>query len=166
GSGIALMEINKELGIHDAVVVAGTLTYDGTLQVVNMGLSYPAAGDNFKLFDAAAYAGAFDSFILPALEDGLAWNTTRLGVDGRLWVVRTTPPEVSTVARSGDQLILSGTGGTPLWPYRVLSSTNLSLPRAQWTVVSTNSFDSAGGFSITNAIDSSAPQRFYMLHVP
>jgi hypothetical protein len=38
------------------------------------------------------------------------------------------------------------------------------MPRANWTRVSTNSFDASGNFNITNAVGS-APQDFYILEL-
>lgn len=77
------------------------------------------------------------------------------------------PPSIGTITISGGNIIISGTnnlgaGGT----YHVLSSTNLSLPLANWTVLTNGTFDGNGNFSITNAVDSTKPIGFYLLQVP
>jgi hypothetical protein len=55
--------------------VLGALTCGGTLIVTNIGVVALAAGDSFKLFNAASYSGAFAKVILPPLPAGLGWNT-------------------------------------------------------------------------------------------
>ena len=50
--------------------------------------------------------------------------------------------------------------------YTVLSSTDLSAPRAAWTTVTTGAFDAEGEFSFTQMIDPAEPQQFYILQVP
>jgi len=60
-------------------------------------------------------------------------------------------------------LLLSGNGGLPGKSYYVLTSTNLTLPPAQWTPVGTDSFDNNGGFHFTNTPDADSPQLYYLL---
>ena len=76
-------------------------------------------------------------------------------------------PKILRVSAAAGNFIMSGTnnsgsGGT----YQVLASTNLLLPLTNWTVLTTNSFDSMGDFSFTNAIYSTNAREFYMLRVP
>ena len=149
-----------------AVSLAGTLTAGGTLVVTNSGVTAFAAGDVFNLFSAAGgLAGAFGSISLPPLNPGLFWSTTRLAVDGTLGVVSTNPPVISSLNLSGGSLVWQGTGGTPNWACTILSSTNLTLPLAQWSAVTTNFFDASGNFNWTNADDVSGLQQFYLLKV-
>jgi hypothetical protein len=75
------------------------------------------------------------------------------------------PLFASPLLQSG-QLVLSGSGGQPGKPYYVLSSTNLSLPAAQWTPMGTNSFDGNGLFHFTNTQDPSSAQFYYLLQMP
>ena len=64
---------------------------------------------------------------------------------------------------SGTNLVLAGTGH-PGGAYRVLTSTNLSLPTVDWTRTATNTFDAdSGAFSFTNAINGNNAQLFYRL---
>jgi hypothetical protein len=131
--------------------------------VSNSAVAAFTAGDNFKLFNAAGYSSAFGAFKGPSLNGGLAWNTTRLNVDGTLWVVSTNPPIINSTRFAGNNLVFSGTGGTPNWYYYVLATTNLS--PAQWTPLVTNQFDALGNFSVTNAINPGRPQTFYRLQL-
>ena len=90
--GIALMEINKSGAniTNDRVNGIGALTYGGTL-TLRAGGDAPAAGDAFKLFNAANYSGVFATLHLPALAPGLSWDTSRLTVDGTITVTSGRP---------------------------------------------------------------------------
>jgi hypothetical protein len=46
-----------------------------------------------------------------------------------------------------------------------LSTTNLSLPIAQWTTVTAGNYDGSGNFNyrVTGALSSGLPQQFYLL---
>ena len=150
---------------NNAASVGGTLTQGGALTVTNSGGTAFIAGDSFKVLGAAAYAGTFSSLSLPSLSSGLFWSTTRLAVDGTLGVVSSNAPAVNSVSLSNGNLVLQGTNGTPNWYYTVLSSTNLALPLAQWTVTITNFFDGSGHFTWTNTGSSSGPRQFYLIRV-
>jgi fibronectin-binding autotransporter adhesin len=107
----ALFEISKSPHTNDVARVLGSVVYGGTLNVVNVNAESLEAGNNFQLFAAADYSGSFNGFNLPALEDGLAWNTSRLNVDGRLWVVSKRPPVIGSVNATGGNVTFTGTGG-------------------------------------------------------
>ncbi len=85
--GAVIMEISKNGAAltNDQVQVTGTLNYGGSLLVSNLGPTALAVGDNFKLFAATSYGGAFSSIILPPLGSGLSW-TNKLAVDGSIEV--------------------------------------------------------------------------------
>jgi cytochrome c peroxidase len=74
-------------------------------------------------------------------------------------------PQISRMAASGKNFVFSGTNGAPGWTCYVLSSTNVWLPLGSWTVIATNTFDSEGLFSCTNATDPAVPQAFYALEL-
>jgi hypothetical protein len=64
---------------------------------------------------------------------------------------------------SGSNLILNGIGH-PGGLYRVLVSSNLAAPTANWTRIATNSFDAVtGDFSFTNIVNPINAQLFYRL---
>jgi hypothetical protein len=83
---------------NDVVQVAGTLTYDGSITVTNIGPSPLLPGDPFKLFFASNFAGSFSSVTLPSLPGGLTW-TNKLLVDGSIEVLG-VPPAVQTLGAS------------------------------------------------------------------
>jgi hypothetical protein len=78
-----------------------------------------------------------------------------------------TVPKILHVSATGGNFVMSGTNNSgPSGTYHVLISTNLLLPRTNWTVLTNGSFDSHGNFSFTNAISPANPETFYTLRVP
>jgi hypothetical protein len=125
-----------------------------------------AAGDNFRLFYATNYSGAFTNLAPASPGPGLAWDTGLLLSNGTLRVVSAAAPSFNQLLLSGSSLVLGGTGGTPGNTYYVLSATNVAAPIGSWIPVGTGNFNGSGGFSFTNAIDVNTSHRFYLLQVP
>lgn len=57
---------------HDLLVVNGSATLDGVLEILLLGDYQPLAGDQFPVFDFARTLGEFDTIGLPALLNGLS----------------------------------------------------------------------------------------------
>jgi fibronectin-binding autotransporter adhesin len=161
-----LMELSKSPVTNDLVRVTGALAYGGTLVVTNLSTPALVAGDCFQLFSAGSYNGAFACNNLPVLNAGLIWNTSRLAVDGTLWVVSTVPPRFGSPVVSGTNLNLSVSGGTPGWPCYLLASTNVAQPMTQWARIATNQFDDSGNSTFILPINPAFLERFYRLQVP
>jgi hypothetical protein len=81
-----------------------------------------------------------------------------------LTVATPSEPIFGAVQFNGTGLVITGSNGSPGAPYYVLTTTNLALPIADWTVLSTNAFDSFGNFSFTNT-GLSAPQEYFLLRL-
>jgi autotransporter-associated beta strand protein len=152
-------------GVNDEVKAGGAITYGGTLNLENISGSPYAAGNSFQIFSGTGYSGSFN--IVPATPGaGLAWDTSQLNTLGFLNVMSAsaTHPVISSTAVSGGNLIFSGTGGSANGTYYVLTTTSLTNALSNWTVLSTNTFDASGNFSVTNTINSGTPQRFYSIY--
>ena len=120
-SGRTVMQIGKPGGVctNDRALVATTLTEGGGLIVTNIGGDALAAGDSFKLFNAAAYAGAFSSSNLPALGLNLVWDTSRLAGGGSLAVaslpvITNQPQNLKVNGGSPASFAVGATGTAPL----------------------------------------------------
>jgi T5SS/PEP-CTERM-associated repeat protein len=166
--GATLMDISKSgaVLVSDHLQVVGTLTCGGSLTVGKLGSDALSEGDQFFLFAADAYDGAFSPVSLPTLAPGLAW-TNLLAQDGSIAVVAAASPlQFTSVTVTGSQLHFSGSGGASNGTYQVLAATNVTLPLPQWTPIATNQFDSAGSFHFTNAINPGVPRKFYRLMSP
>jgi autotransporter-associated beta strand protein len=161
-----IFAVSKSPLTNNIAKILGTWTGGGTLVVTKTGATALAAGDTFKLFNAAGYSGAFANVVLPALPAGLGWNTTALDTGGTLSVVIATVPVVGPVSISGGGLVFNGSGGVANANYYLLASTNMAAPLASWTRLLTNQFDSNGNFDFTNPMDTNALQNFYLLQVP
>jgi autotransporter-associated beta strand protein len=72
---------------------------------------------------------------------------------------------IAGVALSGGVMVFSGTNGPAGAQYRILTSTNMSLPLADWTPVVTNVFASDGNYRYTN-VPGVNPAGFFLLVSP
>jgi len=68
-------------------------------------------------------------------------------------------------ALAGTNLLITATGWANLTNY-LISSTDLTLPTAQWTHLGTNVSDLSGTSVFTNAIPAGSSQRFYRIGAP
>jgi autotransporter-associated beta strand protein len=76
---------------HDQLLVSGTATLGGILNVSLINSFQPTAGNLFNLFDWGGLTGVFDTLELPSLTSGLLWDTSGLYTTGTL-AVETAPP--------------------------------------------------------------------------
>jgi autotransporter-associated beta strand protein len=142
--GNVIFNISKTGGVRTQNQVRGlsSMTFGGTLTVTNItsDTNALAVGDSFQLFNAASYAGHFTVFNLPAPGSGLAWSW--MATNGTLTVVsHTASPILSGGVSLGGgqfQLTFSGSIGQD---YKVLASTNVALPLASWTWVTSGTFN-------------------------
>ena len=74
-------------------------------------------------------------------------------------------PTLGIPVLSAGSLTLSGTGGIPNVQYRILTSTNVALPLADWTPIATNTFASDGSYSYTQSFLTNAAS-FFLLVTP
>jgi len=92
--GGLLIEIaGSERGVeHDLLDVSGLVTLAGSLEVQLLDGFDPSRGNHFDILDAGTLIGSFAEIQLPALVEGLGWDTSALYIDGSLAVV----PEPAT----------------------------------------------------------------------
>jgi len=151
-------------GVNDSIVCSNSITYGGTLNLVNVSGSPLAVGNTFQVFRAANYSGSFANGITPSAPGGgLAWDTTQLLSSGVIKVVAAggSGPVISSPKVSGGNLIFGGTGGTPNGTYSVYASTNLV--SGTWVPVSSGTFDGSGNFTVTNSLIPGVPAMFYRI---
>ena len=138
--GTVTLCITKTGGTRSSDRIAGVTTanYGGALVVTNVTSDGTAltSGDTFTLFSAAHYANSFATVNLPPLNPGLAWDTSKLSVNGSISVVTVPPANISVQTGGGGSLSLN-------WPanqgWILQQTTNLS---ASWNdvVTTTNSY--------------------------
>jgi fibronectin-binding autotransporter adhesin len=148
----------------DLTVVNGNLTLGGTLNITNNG---GLGAANYTLF---TYAGSLSgATTLGTTPPGYSYylNTNTAGqVILAAYSPASTPPGFTAISSHAGNIVLSGGGGSTNGPYYVLTSTNVALPRSQWTPSAFSQFDSNGNFVFTNAPGTGTRQRFYMLQLP
>jgi hypothetical protein len=76
---------------YDRLVVTGTATLGGTLEVNLLDGFTPSAGQSFDVLDFGGVTGTFSQFDLPGLDPGLAWDLSALYTDGVLSVTAFGP---------------------------------------------------------------------------
>jgi autotransporter-associated beta strand protein len=153
----------------DQVEGATTVTYGGTLNVVNGGPALTAA-DSFPLFSATTYAGAFASISPATPGAGLQWNTNTLTTDGTLRISAigggpsTTPTNVTAVFTSTD-VTLSWPASHLGWTLQVQTNA-----RSVGLTVATNTWFDVVGSAATNSVtiptSKADPTVFYRLRLP
>jgi hypothetical protein len=104
------------------------------------------------------------------LEFGFRDDPSFLGLDD-ISLVAVQPaalPHIAGISLSGANLVINGVNGSSGLTYYVLTSTNLALPFSQWTPMGTNIWSTNGNFSltVTNAVNPSDSQQFYLIQVP
>ncbi len=163
--GTTVMEVSGTNGNDQ--INAAAVTYGGTL-VVGTFLSAVTNGQTFQLFvssNGVYNAGTFGSVTLPSAV-GLSW-TNNLAVNGTITAGVVTGPKpmpvITHISLTGTSLHINGTNGQSSATFNVFASTNLALPLNLWTSLSTNSFSGDGTFNITNTVDGSAPQSFFLI---
>ncbi len=81
-----------------------------------------------------------------------AWTTSSLHVD--------------SAVVSGANLSASGSNGVINGTYYLVSSTDVTLPLTNWSVLATNVFDGSGNFALTYPVNPAEPQRFFTIRLP
>jgi autotransporter-associated beta strand protein len=176
-AGTTAMDLNNAAGpilTSDKLVVSpggGTLTYGGALVLTSSGLPI-SAGDTFALFAADSFGGAFGS-VTPPPGPGLAWDTSRLTVDGTIKAVCDGTLAASAGANqttcSGAGVTIggsptatggSGSGYTCSWsPTTALNDPTLANPTASptsttvYTVTVTDPAGCTAHASVTVSVD-------------
>ena len=167
-AGTNIMEVDTANATNDVLRSSGgssSITYGGTLNVVDLVGNSLTSSSSFKLFSATSYSGSFNSIVPATPGSGLIWDTSALGTSGTLKVAASGPapmPRINSVRLQGASLVISGTNGTTSGSYYVLSSTNVALPLVNWTRIATNSF-TGGNFNFTNSVNPSVQRQFFLL---
>lgn len=73
------------------------------------------------------------------------------------------PPELVGITWNGTELVITASNGFPDTTCSLFSSTNISLPLSNWSRIATNTVGATGGFSLTNPVNLSNSQRFFLL---
>jgi autotransporter-associated beta strand protein len=172
-NGATYVKLNASVTNNDLLNVSGNLVLKGTLNVTNIAGNL-AGGQSYKLFNAATYTTNYTAIVPSTPGPNMIWDATMLASNGTLAIISTGPgtfsskPTVLSFGLIGANVVLSGTNGQAGDAYYLLTSTNVALPLAQWTVTATNVLGSVGAngsftFTGTNVIVPADQQQFYIL---
>ena len=164
-AGTTVMKLNAGTDSSDRLIATNGMAYGGALVITNTSGAF-TNGETFQLFTSTNYTGVFGSLVLPSTP-GLTW-TNNLAVNGTLTVGVTGPPpqpHITSISLIGTNIVINGTNGVNGEQYHLLTTTNLALPVASWTVLPAGAFNGTS-FSITNGVTTGAAQSFYILRVP
>lgn len=163
GGTITVFNLSKTNGIlgYNRVNGLTSVSYNGNL-IINLTGNLNGR-EVFHLFNAASYSGSFSYIQLPTLPAALSWDTSQLAVDGTLRLTSGVSIESASLGSGGVfQLIGNGTASQP---YRILATTNLSLPITNWVEVGSGTL-SGTPFNFTDTNAPGLQQRYYMLVSP
>jgi hypothetical protein len=115
--------------IGDKLAVTGNFAAGGLLDVnLAAGAPAPALGNVFDVVDFASATGGFDSFALPTLASGLAWNLSKLTTLGALEVVVDVDLDNSGLVDGEDFLLIQRTDPTLIAAWQPLFGSRLATP--------------------------------------
>ena len=97
---------------------------------------------------------------LTANGPGGASTTNQVG-----YVTVYAQPTLGSPVLSAGSLTFGGTGGIPGAQYRILTSTDVTLPLTNWTPVATSVFAPDGSYSYTESSPTN-PASFFLLVTP
>jgi Bacterial Ig domain len=149
--------LNSSDADHDPLSFSPTTPFDPSS---TNGGSITQNGITLTYSPVADYTGA-DQFNY-YLTDGIDTTTGSINIK----VVPLLVPSTFSATHSGNNIMLSGGGGTPGGPFHVLSTTDLTTPLANWVSAATGTFDGSGNFNVAQPISSTVPQTFYIIQVP
>ncbi len=176
--GLTLTNVSGNLteALTNSIAITGPDTVNVTAGL-NSSLATPSAGGGTAALtlsitnNGVALPGAY-TIVVTATNTDFSANSPVPGsasVTNIFIINPLPPPSIQNFMVSGTILEINGSSGLPGKLYSVLSSTNLSLPLAQWTPVLTNLTDAQGNFDasfgIINTMGSNSPQQYFVVNV-
>jgi fibronectin-binding autotransporter adhesin len=146
-----------------------SISVNGTNTINILDASLSIGTNTLIAYTGTIGGNGFAGFQLGALPAGVTANLQDTGSAVQLAVTSvssglpTAPANILGVTFSGTNLVINGTNlnGGSSFHYAILTSTNLTLPLTNWTILSTNSFNADGTFNCTNAINPANPAAFF-----
>jgi fibronectin-binding autotransporter adhesin len=156
--------------LYVSQITSGQLVLSGSAITVNNAGTSPLGAGTYSLIQVAASGTiSLGTPTVTVTGNGLAPGATAsISVSGGSVNLVVTGgasvPGMNSITLADGSLIFSGTNGPNNGTYYVLGSSNVALPRSQWTSIATNTFGPTGTFSVTNGIGV-GPWRYFILQV-
>jgi fibronectin-binding autotransporter adhesin len=163
-SGTTEMELNRTSSPNSDRLVANSISFGGTLNVVNSG-SALQANDTFILFSGPIDVTTFAVTNLPALSSPLSWDLSLLQSQGTIKVSSTVAPAPTNSLShvDGTNFVFQTAPSQSGFSY-VLQSTPALNPPIVWSDIRTNAGTGAP-LNFTNPITPGAPRQFFRIQV-
>ena len=84
---------------------------------------------------------------------------------GNISVTSAQAPLMTGTSLNGTQLVIQGTNGVAGYSYNVFSSTDLTKPLSQWTLVSAGTPFTGSTWTFTTTVNPASPPTFYSIQV-
>jgi hypothetical protein len=167
----ATLAFNVDGSVTITNLVATTVNASGVTSIAINSVTNLSGTTTFPVISYAVLNGSVAAnFVMGATPPGynaiLVDNSAQKRIDVTVSVAPPMVPVIGGISLAGTALSLSGSNGSPDTFYYVVSSTNVSLPLSNWTLVATNTFDDQGNFLWTNTVDPTVPQQFYLIQLP
>jgi autotransporter-associated beta strand protein len=148
---------------NDQIAGLTGVTYGGALVITNTSTNALVVGDIYKLFNCAVPGASNFSSVTIVPSGAGTFNPT----NGTLTIIPSAPPAppvMNAPSLVNGNVVVTGTG-TAGNSYTLLSTTNLTIPLANWVTNASGVFDGSGAF--TNAIPvTNGPALFFQLRTP
>jgi len=166
-AGTVRLDLDASVIAADLIAGLNNVTYGGNLVVSNLSGTPLASGQVYQLFNAVGTKTAnFSTVVLEgAGAAGLAGAFNPATGELTISTAALPQPTVTQVVVSGGNLILQGTNGAPSGTFAILTSTNVTLPLANWITNTTDTFTAGGTFSNSIPV-TSEPQRYFLIKQP
>jgi len=159
-SAVILTYDDTDAAPQPALNINGNLTLAGNAFTVNTADSKPLAKGTYVLIQASGSITSSGSYSVSGTAIG-AGTTGSITISNNSVILTiqssSTLAFSSVIPQGGTSLVFNGAGGSANALYYVLSTTNLTLPLADWTVDATNHFDGSGNFSFTHSVNPAMP---------
>ena len=150
------------------LTTTSVLSAIGTNTITLTGTNVVAGQFPLISYSGGSFAGSFSAFKVGSMPAGysgtLSNNTANSSID--LVIATATSisqPKIATVTYSGGNLTFNATNGTSGGAYSVVTSTNVTIPLASWTTVTTGNFDGTGACSVSIPVNNTTPSQFYSI---
>jgi autotransporter-associated beta strand protein len=142
-----------------AIQGLSSVTFGGTLVVTNLA-GQLSMGQSFSIFGSAPAVGNFNAILPPPGP----WQRWRFDpATGELSVVSSgSQPVFSSANLNGMNLVIQVTGGPPGSPCYIVASSDLDLPKAEWSRIATNTFDVTGNLTFTNNMSANGAGQLFL----
>ncbi|MGO8931523.1 MAG: hypothetical protein ACLQU3_32110, partial [Limisphaerales bacterium] len=138
---------------YGTISISSNAALAGTFEVqLNNGF-IPAVGSSFTVLSYGSFSGGFATFSTP--RSGIVWQP----VYGSTALTVVAQPAI--VLLSPGTNVAINVNGAPGQQVILVTSTNLTVPLANWTPVATNTFDATRYLSFTNGMNPNNPRQFF-----